>query len=931
MKVCRFGVDGLAVLMALLAPSPVLAQIYDDPTCDPSECLVEGRLYEPNEEGVSPSILAEPIYGCASVVGVHGFTAGAIIAVEVMGFGVVGSTSPLPGEQTVIVEIASGLGRTLQIGDQVRALQFGPFGTTMSNWVLVRDHTLDYPAGIPAPRVWPLPVRGCGRAVGAVDLVPGATVTFYEGFNELRKLDVPWAWWRQGFRAPTTFEGESITVTQELCGMPASSGPQAVLAPPPEPLAMPILAGSGAIYDFEQESVVLGGLFFGSHVVFEVNGIDAIDHPSLSAYGETRNFRLPAFSATDIVEVRQDFCEPGSGERFEIPVVAECDALPAAQMQPPSVGDTQIILDTSIPGSTIRVFAGPAPGEQIGERTGSGNTIALLRPLAAGETVAVAQTVGRCTSQWAHTLTVRCKGIRRHRNPLGVGAYEVGGFDYELPGGPVDLGGGVMSDVRARVRYPIDPADPASVVSYGAPLPIVLVMHGNLPNHQDAPRWPYDCEPPSMIPPGAIIYDDHHLGFTGLLDELARAGFIAVSIDRWDIMCQRRMRIPGAELFLEHLRWWADLNDGTASYDPFGGAFAGRVDLAQTVLAAHSIANEHISPAVQMSDVPGAAFPTAVFIAPVDPRSGDGFSGPALILVGSADSDTTQFNAHRWFDEGFLPGTTSELMVHGGTHNGWGAWGMFSGPFSGSPAVDPADQAEMTPVLVRRWLEWQLFGQESHRSIFTGDGTVRGLFDRSAGCSQCAVYHSFKEPGVDLTVDDFDNNDPSTGSWGQLVSQTGFDTSWWEGLWANHDYAYWYEGFGTSILMGHHARLLVADQPLGASGASFVQSEFANPLNASAYGYLHFRVGSLDYDVELLVALDGGPAEAVSTLGVTRIPYQPHGRVDWLRGTTMRSVRVPVACLAAQNPELQLSDLSTIYVQSASSGGFVMDDLSFQR
>jgi hypothetical protein len=93
---------------------------------------------------LSPPIVVEPLYQCATAVQVVGGVAGAKIEVEVNGAiagnGVVGAV--LPYGITIAVP-------PLKANDKVRARQTTP--SAQSDWsspaVTVGDHTKDYPAG----------------------------------------------------------------------------------------------------------------------------------------------------------------------------------------------------------------------------------------------------------------------------------------------------------------------------------------------------------------------------------------------------------------------------------------------------------------------------------------------------------------------------------------------------------------------------------------------------------------------------------------------------------------------------------------------------------------------------------------------------------------------------------------------------------------
>jgi len=190
--------------MATVCAAPVAtAQVYQDPFCDLAECLETAAEFEDNTAVLSPPIVLEPLYACASVVRVTGFRPGATIRIDV-GFVLVAETSTTHDQTEVTIDVTRpsrltlppgppprGLGRPLRVGDFVRATQVDGVATATSDFVAVRDHHVDYPNGIPEPEVFPLPMRGCGRAVGARNIVPGATVRFFRGLSPLASVQTP--------------------------------------------------------------------------------------------------------------------------------------------------------------------------------------------------------------------------------------------------------------------------------------------------------------------------------------------------------------------------------------------------------------------------------------------------------------------------------------------------------------------------------------------------------------------------------------------------------------------------------------------------------------------------------------------------------------------------------------------------------------------
>src|SRR5215472_2946186 len=126
---------------------------------------------------ISPPIITQP-YGCAKSVNVTGYIPNATLDLEVDGVVVVNNfpgNSPTPWGALIPLPVPL---KVNQVPPQkVRARQH--FGGATSNWtdfVAVRDHTVDFPAGLPRPELFPLPLNKCGIRTGVGNLIVGCDV-----------------------------------------------------------------------------------------------------------------------------------------------------------------------------------------------------------------------------------------------------------------------------------------------------------------------------------------------------------------------------------------------------------------------------------------------------------------------------------------------------------------------------------------------------------------------------------------------------------------------------------------------------------------------------------------------------------------------------------------------------------------------------------
>jgi hypothetical protein len=920
----------------------VPAQVPPHPQCPYPECPATGRSYDGDVNVASSPAIQEPLYACANVVGVTGVIPGADVEVFVNSTFV---GNAICDSATAANTCVGVLSEPLEPGDVVEARQLIDGGYSSFASAVARDPIEDFPSGVlPTPVLDPVPLFACGEALAATN-IPGATVTFDRapgpgGTSFDDSFESPWATtvvWTTPHHL-----GDQVAVRQSLCAGEAGgylyesleSPSEPVVSGPAGPLPPPVLLATTVTDDHVH--IQYTNAPFGATVEISVNESPTVQAVSSARYGDPQTVRYTTgvFSPpgpTDELTLAQRLCGALGDTSVPVPV-GSCDDLPPAQMQPPQVGDAAIEVRTSHPGARIQVFA---DGVEIGD--GVGSIIALTRPLELDEEVAVVQSVGECTSQWAHTLAVGCKGIRRVPLLGETGHYGVGSFDYELPGGPVDLGNGVMARVRATVRYPTVPlgdgyaADPSP---RGEPFPLFVFMHGNIdnvipPGGEYANSCRSQSDLPSLVSMGYTVVDDHHLGYVHVLEALAREGYVAVSVDAWELNCESdSYSYEGAQLFVEHVAWWATLADGTATYDPFGGGFEGRIDLAHTTLAGHSRSAGRASDAVETLEsgavVPGVTIESLVMVAPVDVDGGAPEAMPEvpiLVVRGSREHEPSSVG---FYDDAMGP-VRSMLYVHGATHNGFSTlWPTYAETqpqpvsYLSGPYLSPNSQVPMLREWIRRWVRWHHSGDTiDGRSVFTGDGEVSGLANQH-------VFQSYSESS-DLLVDDFENNVSSTGLFSVPVTLQNFDVIY-EGLLS-----------GTSApdpSLHHFVEGLYTFDGLD-TGASIVHDLASGTWptwNVSGFTHLAFRVASVGAApiLRLRVAIDGSGSAGVSTEEVAVIPQQPNQYPATL-DSVMRTVRIPLSCLADRNPEVDLADVSSVRIEHVFRGPFVVDDLAFQR
>ncbi len=355
---------------------------------------------------LSPPILEYPIYQCASAVIVKGFVPDAKIDILVAGNPVpVGSVvSDSPSGQIVNVAPA------FVAGQVVTAVQtFDGTTSDPSNAVIVTSHLEDYPSGLPKPRIDPVPVHECGRAVGYRDVVPGGFVKLFSeaplgGGNfdppVLIKEHASSASGNSYFTFGTGLAlGARVHIESGLCSDVSPSSDPVITVAAPNPLDKPsvdspVYQGSDRVVvrDFENSAVL---------EVFDAAATSVGGQPSPGGTGQVVGIS-PDAPAAGSYTATQTLCvtSPPSDPADIVP----CSELPPAKIVPPLPGDTQVEVTEFVDGSRIYIYGG---AEEIGD--GGGALINLTRPIQDGETITVVQELGGCQSSFVYVVDVDCE------------------------------------------------------------------------------------------------------------------------------------------------------------------------------------------------------------------------------------------------------------------------------------------------------------------------------------------------------------------------------------------------------------------------------------------------------------------------------------------------------------------------------------------
>ncbi|WP_394844716.1 hypothetical protein LZC95_47680 [Pendulispora brunnea] len=347
---------------------------------------------------VSPPIVIDPLYACATQVAVRGAILDAKVTLSINGVDVGSLIARNPAQEVFNVP-------ALSVGDEVVARQeslgvvSGPSAT-----VKVRDHKVDYPAGLPAPVIDPALIYECAEII-SVRHVPGAqlTVTVNGGSAVTGGTSTDWTAIWPGKRPFTV--GDAFEAKIQLCSdvSPLSAVEKAVAAPSSlsAPTFDPPMTFTG------QELVNLSSLTNGTHTKIDVAGVgSAGGFTTPISWFPNYDIKTPlgrSLISGDVLVAQQTLCKPGPTTKT--PPASRCEELPAPRIHQPIAGTNFVVVWQSIPGARIRVY--DAGGNELGD--GSGTIIVLSRNLTDSDVLTVVQQVGDCRSKTGYRISVRGK------------------------------------------------------------------------------------------------------------------------------------------------------------------------------------------------------------------------------------------------------------------------------------------------------------------------------------------------------------------------------------------------------------------------------------------------------------------------------------------------------------------------------------------
>lgn len=518
-------------------------------------------------------------------------------------------------------------------------------------------------------------------------------------------------------------------------------------------------------------------------------------------------------------------------------------------------------------------------------------------------------------------------------NVCSPGSFKIGQVDYDfedefnlIPTGSVTPAYPNV-DVRATVRYPANVGGTGQPVAGTGRYPLVVFLHGN---HATCPcSCSHTCPKASRIP--------NHLGYNYLLDLLASRGFIAVSIDGFDVTCAGSIDMSDYEargrLVLRHLQKWKGWDAGGGS--PWGTLFKNRVNMAKIGLSGHSRGGEGVVAAEYINRTEGLGFGIKAVnaIAPTDQDPDIRYvpQVPYFLLLAASDGDVSNLQGLRTYDRTSVEGilTQSEKTmgwVYGANHNFFNTvWtpGMgfscASDDGTGDGRLGDSLQRLVGCQGILPFFRLHLRGESGFRKMFRGEVALGGL-------GGVRMYWAYQHP-VRREVDNFDaGNNPNTNSIGGAVTTTGGFSSFNE------------FNAGTAPLNFHSTRgLLLAWN----NNQTYETTLPVGKRNVSGYSAVAIRVSQvldngvlnkLDTPRTLMVSLKA-TAGTVSNVnfdvaGFQSVPYPYEGNGG---KSVLGTIRIPLSAFRNGNAALPLSDIERIIIQYRGSGKIAVDDIQFTK
>jgi dienelactone hydrolase len=690
-----------------------------------------------NPKIISPPIIVQPLYGCAKSVNVTGYIPDATLDLEVDGGVVVAGFpghSPTPSGALIKLPVPFKVNQAPP--QKVRARQ--NFGGATSDWtafVDVRDHTADFPAGLPRPELFPLPLNKCGIRTGVGNLLVGCDVEILVQGNpdgSVQGANNP-----QGVNLITAYvDTQRVRARATLCGDPSPLAAEQVVQIAALPLAKPTFA------PFVQggSDLVVQAIANGAHFELKRNGISL---GTTGCWGGSFTWKgiNPPFKAPglDAFEAAQQLCpgDPWSPPGTGIPL--PCSALKSPKFGPIQDGDIVATFTDFVVGSRIRVYVN---GKKEGD--GSGPVVWLNHPIPHNATVDAWQSVGDCVGSTVEEVKSKCVAPPVFGDPSALDLFPVGTHEYAGPG-TVSFDG-FTYHVRGTIFYPaeddgVDKPFHKRLAKLGR-VPLVVLVHGR---HGGAA--------------------DSYKGYRYFQAQLARMGFVAASVDESETDLGpdggdfTGNIVRRAELAIETVKFLQTLD----ASDPI---FKGTIDFSRIGLMGHSRGGDCVLAVVERLNLPGAKIRGVISLAPVDSGAHSGHpKGIAFMaILPAGDGDVVDNDGAKFYDQADPAPVKTQLYVDQANHNYFNRSWLNDDSLGKVALMSRYDHERILST----------YGCAFFRNAVRGDATF-GYLDHSLlpfGVLNQNIHLSYEVANA-RTVDNYEGHPITSDNEGQPTTQTG--------------------------------------------------------------------------------------------------------------------------------------------------------------
>ena len=437
----------------------------------------------------------------------------------------------------------------------------------------------------------------------------------------------------------------------------------------------------------------------------------------------------------------------------------------------------------------------------------------------------------------------------------------------------------------------------------------------------------------------------NHKGYDYLLDLWASHGFVAVSIDGYDITgCPQDRFIERGALMLEHHRYWTDWDDPLVPDATFSGRFWNRLDLDHVGYAGHSRGGEGVAAAVQINlDLAlGFNISAALLIAPTDynwnaPPGGGPLAfviadTPVFNIMGTSDGDVIDLDGAQLYDRAGPAGRRadkSQAVVYGADHNSWNtvwidpAWNGGSDGVGGGRITAQQQQDTGRVFMTSWWMAWLQGRPEMlafHRDVVQSP--------RLSG----VVTHWTYQSADSVAIDDFQQfpRNASQNSLGGSVTVSPPPLTYQESSLRPGAYNGSFRQDTDGLIVGWNAVTTYETQIPAAW------------QDVSAYACVAMRVtqiwdntvlnpgGSQHVLVDLEDAAGHRQSVAVDTRAFTTIPVG-YNHPSTQRKSLLKSVRIPLRAFTQDNSALDLKTITKVIITGEATGLLAFDDLQFTK